>query len=48
MSVYYRVNNGENMLWPKQQEEIMKIVAEFGSTEGVKFDHYVTDWNFEY
>lgn len=40
--------NGENMLWPKQQEEIMKIVAEFGSTEGVKFDHYVTDWNFEY
>ena len=48
MSVYYRVNNGENMLWPKQQEEIMKIISEFGSTEGVKFDHYVTDWNFEY
>ena len=48
MSVYYRVNNGENMLWPKQQEDIMKIIAEFGTTEGVKFDYYVTDWNFEY
>jgi hypothetical protein len=43
---YYRVHNGENTISPKQQEEIMKIIAQFGSTEGIKFDHYVTAWNF--
>ena len=36
------------MISPKQQEDIMKIVAMFGSTEGIKFDHYVTAWDFEY
>ena len=45
---YYRVHHGENMLSPKQQEEIMKIIAMFGSTEGIKFDHYVTEWDFDY
>ena len=45
---YYRVHHGENMISPKQQEDIMKIVAMFGSTEGIKFDHYVTAWDFEY
>jgi len=24
----------------------MKIIAMFGSTEGITFDHYVTDWDF--
>lgn len=43
---YYRVHNGESTISPKQQEEIMKIIAQFGSTEGIRFDHYVTDWNF--
>ena len=43
---YYRVHNGENTISPKQQEEIMKIIAQFGSTEGIKFDHYITDWDF--
>ena len=47
MSVYYRVNNGENMLSPKQQEDILNIIADFGRTEDIKFDHYVTDWNFD-
>ena len=45
---YYRVDNGENMISPKQQEYIMKIIAQFGSTEGIKFDHYVEEWDFGY
>ncbi len=44
---YYRVHHGENMLSPEQQEEIMKIIAKYGSTEGIRFDHYVMDWDFE-
>ena len=45
---YYRYHHGENLLSPEQQEEIMKIIAMFGSTEGIKFDHYVTEWDFGY
>ena len=45
---YYRVHNGENVLSPEEQEQILQVVAKFGSTEGIGFDHYVTDWNFEY
>ena len=45
---YYRVHHGELMLSPKQQDEIMKIIAKFGSTEGIHFDHYVTEWDFDY
>ena len=45
---YYRVHHGENMLTPKEQDEIMKIITQFGSTEGIKFDHYVMDWDFSY
>ena len=44
---YYRVHHGENMLMPKEQDEIMKIIAKFGSTEGIKFDHYITGWDFD-
>ena len=43
---YYRYHHGENMLSPEQQDLIMKIVAKFGSTDGIRFDHYVTDWDF--
>ena len=43
---YYRVHHGENMLSPQKQEEILKVVAMFGSIEGIGFDHYVTDWDF--
>lgn len=43
---YYRYHHGENKLYPEQQEEIMKIIAKFGSTDGIRFDHYVTDWDF--
>ena len=44
---YYRAHNGEKMLWPQKQEEILEVLATFGSIEGIRFDHYVTDWNFE-
>ena len=44
---YYRVYHGENMLSPKEQDEIMKIIAQFDNTEGIRFDHYVTGWDFD-
>ena len=44
---YNRVHHGENMLSPQKQEEILAVLAKFGSIEGIRFDHYVTDWNFE-
>ena len=43
---YYRYHHGENMLTPKQQADIMQILAKFGPTEGLTFDHYVTDFDF--
>ena len=43
---YYRVHNGENMITPEKQEEIMTIIAQFGSTDGIRFDHYVDAWDF--
>ena len=44
---YYRAHNGEIMVSPKRQKEIMEVLAKFGSTEGIKFDHYVTVWDFD-
>ena len=46
MGPYYRYHHGENKLSPKQQDDIMQILAKFGSTDGIKFDHYETDWDF--
>jgi len=45
---YYRVHHGENTIFPEEQEEIMKVIANFGSTDGIRFDHYVEDWDFWY
>ena len=44
---YYRAHHGEIMISPKRQEEIMEVLAKYGSTEGIKFDHYVTVWDFD-
>ena len=44
---YYRYHHGENLLSPRQQEDIMQILAAFGSTEGIRFDHYEADWDFK-
>jgi hypothetical protein len=35
------------MLSPQKQEEILAVLAKFSSIEGIKFDHYVMDWDFE-
>lgn len=43
---YYRYHHGENLLSPKQQKDIMKILAKYGPTEDLTFDHYVTDFDF--
>ena len=43
---YYRYHHGENLLSPRQQEDIMAILANYGSTEGIRFDHYEADWDF--
>ena len=43
---YYRYHHGENLLSPEQQDKIMKIIAKFGSTDGIRFDHYVEEWDF--
>ena len=43
---YYRYHHGEHKLSPSQQQDIMAILARFGSTEGLAFDHYETDFDF--
>ena len=43
---YYRYHHGENKLMPNQQEDIMNILSQYGSTEGLAFDHYETDFDF--
>jgi hypothetical protein len=32
---------------PKQQADILAIIAQFCPIEGIKFDHYVIDWEFD-
>ena len=44
---YYRYHSGENKLTPKQQADIMAILAKYGPTEGLAFDHYETSWDFD-
>ncbi len=43
---YYRYHHGENLLSPRQQQDILNILAKFASTDGIRFDHYVEDWDF--
>ena len=44
---YYRYHSGENKLTPKQQAEIMAILAQYGPTDGLAYDHYETSWDFD-
>ena len=44
---YYRYHHGENMLSPKQQADIMAILAKYGSIDGIRFDHYEMGWDFD-
>jgi hypothetical protein len=43
---YYRYHHGVNKLSPRQQEDIMQILAKYGSTDGLEFDHYEMDYDF--
>ena len=44
---YYRAHHGEITLSPKQQADILQIVAQYGPLDGIKFDGYKVDWDFE-
>ena len=44
---YYRYHSGENKLTPHQQQEILNILAQYGPTDGLTFDHYEKGWDFE-
>ena len=44
---YYRYHHGENKLTPHQQQDILNILAQYGPTDGLTFDHYKKDWDFE-
>ena len=44
---YYRYHHGENKLTPHEQTDILAILAKFGPTDGLAFDHYETGWDFE-
>lgn len=43
---YYRYYHGENKLTPSQQQDIMNILAKFGPTDDLAFDHYESSLNF--
>ena len=43
---YYRYHHGENKLTPGQQQDILQILAKFGPTDDLAFEHYETDFNF--
>ena len=44
---YYRYHHGENKLSPKQQADIRAILSKFGPTDGLAFDQYEMDWDFD-
>ncbi|MBQ9230411.1 MAG: hypothetical protein IJ190_04425 [Prevotella sp.] len=46
MSTYYRYHHGERLMSPQLQQEILDIMARYGSTEGLTFDHYITSYDF--
>ena len=45
-STYYRFHHGERLLSPARQKEILDFMSHFCSTEGLRFDHYVTRYDF--
>ena len=46
VSAYYRIHNGEKLLSPARQQEILDFMAQFGNKEDMSFDHYVTQYDF--
>lgn len=35
------------VLAKRRHPQQVSILSQFGSTDGIQFDHYETDWNFE-
>ena len=46
MSTYYRFHNGERLLSPARQREILDFMAQYGNTDEMQFDHYVEQYDF--
>ena len=45
-SVYYRYHYGERLLSPKMQQDVLNIIARYGSIDGIQFDHYESAYDF--
>jgi len=45
-SAYYRVHNGEKLLSPAKQQEIIRLVSKYGKVDERPFDHYITRYDF--
>ena len=43
---YYRYHNGEKLLTPQQQQDILHLVSLCGNVNGAEFDHYVMTYDF--
>lgn len=45
-STYYRIYHKQRPIWPKEQEQIRRIFAFYGSNEPVEFEEYrdIIDW----
>ena len=43
---YYRYRSGEHLIMPEQQEAIRQIFRKFGYDDDVKFNDYVTVYDF--
>ncbi len=43
---YYRYHHGERMLTPAQQQDILRLMSQFGPADKLRFDHYVEAYDF--
>ena len=46
-STYYRYRSGERSLTPEQQEWILNLLRRYGYTEGIEFDSYREEYQFQ-
>lgn len=45
---YYRYHRGKRLLTPEQQEWIVGLFQQYGYSQGLVFDHYVTAYDFDH
>jgi len=46
VSAYYRIHNGEKLISPARQKEILDFMSKYIKTRGLRFDHYVLQYDF--